>query len=57
MNVPVFAGSPSLWSQIFTSLAPAEAILVRALANRLDAVTSAVEDAADRLVYLDRPGG
>ena len=38
----------------FASLSPAEALLVRALANRLDAVTNAVEDAADRLAYLDQ---
>lgn len=42
--------------EAFASLSPAKALVVRALANRLDAVTNAVEDAADRLVYLDQHG-
>jgi uncharacterized protein Yka (UPF0111/DUF47 family) len=37
----------------FASVPTAEALAVRALATRIDAVTNAVEDAADRLVYLD----
>ena len=40
----------------FASLPTGEALAVRALVNRLDAVTNAVEDAADRLVYLEHHG-
>jgi len=40
----------------FASLSTADALAVRAVATRLDAVTNAVEDAADQLVYLDHRG-
>jgi len=40
----------------FTSMEPADALTVRALANELDDVTNAVEDAADRLVYMSHKG-
>lgn len=36
----------------FTSMEPADALTVRALTSGLDDVTNAVEDAADRLVYM-----
>jgi len=40
----------------FTSMSREEALVVRALVNQLDEVTNAVEDAVDRLVYLDQYG-
>jgi hypothetical protein len=40
----------------FAPLSTADALPVRAVATRLDAVTNAVEDAADQLVYLDHRG-
>jgi uncharacterized protein Yka (UPF0111/DUF47 family) len=40
----------------FTSREPVDALTVRALTNQLDEVTNAVEDAADRLVYMSHKG-
>jgi uncharacterized protein Yka (UPF0111/DUF47 family) len=40
----------------FSSREPVDALTVRALTNGLDAVTNAVEDAADRLVYMSHKG-
>ncbi|MFB6295682.1 MAG: DUF47 domain-containing protein [Halobacteriales archaeon] len=40
----------------FTSMEPADALTVRALTGGLDDVTNAVEDAADRLVYMSHKG-